>query len=198
MDGATVAKLPGMGQKSADNLLQAIAVSKKTTLERFLYALGIREVGEASARNLAASFGDLSAIMQATEEELITLKDIGPVGAEYIVHFFASKHNIEVINKLINLGVSWPQNQPQQVDEHNHFFQKTVVLTGSLSQSRDLFKEMLLKVGAKVAGSVSKKTNYVVAGTDAGSKLTKARELGVPVLSEDEFLDLYTQVTSKC
>lgn len=198
LDGATVAKLPGMGQKSADNLLQAIAVSKKTTLERFLYALGIREVGEASARNLAASFGDLSAIMQATEEELITLKDIGPVGAEYIVHFFASKHNIEVINKLINLGVSWPQNQPQQVDEHNHFFQKTVVLTGSLSQSRDLFKEMLLKVGAKVAGSVSKKTNYVVAGTDAGSKLTKARELGVPVLSEDEFLDLYTQVTSKC
>lgn len=191
LDGATVAKLPGMGDKSADNLLKAIAASKQTSLAKFLYALGIREVGEASARILASSFPDLSTIMQAKEEELITLKDIGPVGAEYIVHFFASEHNIEVIDKLINFGVNWPQSEPQQVDEKNHFFEKTVVLTGSLSQSRDVFKEMLLNVGAKVAGSVSKKTNYVLAGADAGSKLTKARDLGVQVLSEDEFLDLY-------
>lgn len=191
LDATTVAKLPGMGEKSAENLLQAISESKETSLAKFLYALGIREVGEASARILASSFADLPAIMQAKEEDLITLKDIGPIGAEYIVHFFASEHNLEVIDKLINAGVHWPQNQLQQVDEKNHFFEKTVVLTGSLSQSRDVFKEMLLNVGAKVAGSVSKKTNYVLAGADAGSKLTKARDLGVQVLTEDEFLDLY-------
>ena len=191
LDAKTVAKLPGMGEKSAENLLQAISESKETSLAKFLYALGIREVGEASARILASSFADLPAIMQAKEEDLITLKDIGPIGAEYIVHFFASEHNLEVINKLINSGVHWPQNQASQVDYKNHFFEKTVVLTGSLSQSRDVFKEMLLNVGAKVAGSVSKKTNYVLAGADAGSKLTKARDLGVQVLTEDEFLDLY-------
>lgn len=191
LDAKLVAALPGMGVKSAENVLSAINESKNTTLARFLYALGIREIGEASARILANNFTDLDAIINANIEQLITLKDIGPVGAEYIVHFFAAEHNLEVIKKLLGYGVNWPKNDIKPIVSANYFFGKTVVLTGSLSQSRDVFKDMLLNIGAKVAGSVSKKTDFVLAGDDAGSKLDKAQELGINVLNEQEFLDLY-------
>lgn len=191
LDAKLVAALPGMGVKSVDNLLISIEKSKNTTLARFLYALGIREIGEASARILATNFVDLNAIMHANIEQLVNLKDIGPVGAEYIIHFFAAEHNKEVINKLIDYGVNWPQNTKQSIVSSNYFYGKTLVLTGSLSQSRDIFKDMLINVGAKVAGSVSKKTDFVLSGEDAGSKLDKARELGVSVLNEHEFLKLY-------
>lgn len=191
LDAKLVAALPGMGVKSVDNLLSAIEASKTTTLARFLYALGIREIGEASARILANNFADLDKIINASIEQLIMLKDIGPVGAEYIVHFFAADHNLEVINKLLEYGVHWPKNDTQPLVSNNYFFDKTVVLTGSLSQSRDVFKDMLLNIGAKVAGSVSKKTDFVLAGDDAGSKLDKAQALGVRVLNEQEFLELY-------
>lgn len=194
LDAKLVAGLPGMGVKSADNLLNAIEESKNTTLARFIYALGIREIGEASARILANNFADLDAIINASIEQLTTLKDIGPVGAEYIVHFFAAEHNLEVINKLLAYGVNWPKNIIKPIVSANYFFGKTVVLTGSLSQSRDVFKDMLLNIGAKVAGSVSKKTDFVLAGDDAGSKLDKAQELGVKVLNEQEFLDLYNSL----
>ena len=194
LDAKLIAALPGMGQKSAENLLKAIEESKNTSLARFLYALGIREVGEASARILATSFVDLNAIMSANTEKLMSLKDIGPVCSEYIVHFFAAKHNIEVIEKLLAYGVNWPQNIEKPVSNVNYFSGKTVVLTGALSQSRDIFKEMLLNVGANVSGSVSKKTDFVLAGEDAGSKLEKAQELGVSILTERQFLDLYNAI----
>ncbi len=196
LDAKLVAALPGMGVKSADNLLTAIEKSKSTSLARFLYGLGIREVGEASARILAESFGDLDAIMQANVEQLVSLKDIGPIGAEYIVHFFAAEHNIQVIDKLLSFGVNWPKNIGKPIDNSNYFNGKTLVLTGSLSQSRDIFKDMLLNVGAKVAGSVSKKTNFVLAGEDAGSKLAKAEELGVTILNEQEFYELYNSIST--
>lgn len=185
-----VANLPRMGVKSADNLLTAIDQSKKTTFNRFLYALGIREIGEASARILASHYSDIDSLKQATFDELITLKDIGPVAADYIGHFFAQHHNIEVINRLLACGVHWPITQKVAMDHQHFFYDKVVVLTGTLMNlSREEAKAKLLAVGAYVTGSVSAKTNYVIAGSEAGSKLDKATALGIPILSEDEFLD---------
>lgn len=187
--------LPRMGKKSADNLLGAIEQSKKTTLQRFIYALGIREVGESSAHTLAANFSSIDSLKQASQEELMALKDIGPVVAAHIVHFFAQAHNLEVINKLLSYGVYWPVIEAQSVDKQHCFYGKTIVLTGSLaSMSREDAKATLLAVGAKVTGSVSAKTDYVVAGNDPGSKYTKAVELGVRVLSEEEFLAILRAV----
>ena len=186
-----LAGLPRMGQKSAENLVQAIDLSKKTTFHRFIYALGIREIGEASARVLALHFHDLDLLKVASLEQLMALKDIGPVGAAYVVHFFAQSHNLDVVNKLQAFGVHWPIEDTIPTDTHHVFYDKAVVLTGGLvNMSRDEAKAALLAVGARVTGSVSAKTNYVVAGSDAGSKLTKATELGVRVLTEDEFLKL--------
>ena len=184
-------KLPRMGKKSAENLLVALEHSKKTTFHRFLYALGIREVGEASARILASHFPNLEALNAASVEELMMLKDIGPVGASYLMHFFAQTHNIDVMNKLMAFGVHWPVEPILPVSTQHPLYDKAVVLTGTLaSLSREDAKAKLLAVGARVAGSVSAKTDYVVAGSEAGSKLTKAMALGVRVLSEDELLDL--------
>ena len=184
-------KLPRMGKKSAENLLLALEHSKKTTFHRFLYALGIREIGEASARILASHFANLDTLKIASVEELMALKDIGPVGASYIVHFFAQSHNIDVINKLLAYGVYWPVEPIIPLDNKHVLYDKAVVLTGALtSLSREEAKAKLLAVGARVAGSVSAKTDYVVAGSEAGSKLTKAVALGVRILSEDELLDL--------
>ncbi len=184
-----LASLPRMGIKSADNLLHAIEQSKKTTLQRFIYALGIREVGESSAHILAANFSDIDALTNASIDALMALKDIGPIVAAHIVHFFAQTHNLDVINKLLAHGVHWPVAQAQEVNKQHQFYGKTMVLTGSLAvMSRDEAKAKLMALGAKVAGSVSAKTDYVVAGEDPGSKYTKAVELGVRVLSEDEFL----------
>ncbi|MBA2650969.1 MAG: NAD-dependent DNA ligase LigA [Tatlockia sp.] len=191
LDLQTLAALPRLGQKSADNLISAIEASKKTTFARFLYALGIREVGEVSARVLALNFADIDSLRMASVEQLMTLKDIGPVVAQHIVHFFGQIHNNDVIAKLLAFGVHWPQEKIKKLNEHHPFFNKTMVLTGTLvTMGRDEAKAALLAVGAKVTGSVSAKTDYVVAGSEAGSKLDKATALGVRVLSEDEFLAL--------
>jgi DNA ligase (NAD+) len=184
-------ELPRMGEKSAENLLLAIEKSKKTSFKRFLYALGIREVGEVSAAVLAANFSAINELKAATLEELMTLKDIGPVVAHHIIHFFSQVHNNEVIDKLLKAGVYWPIEVHKPADENHPLYGKTVVLTGSLvKMSRDEAKAKLELLGAKVTGSVSLKTNYVIAGSEPGSKLDKANQLGLAVLSEDDFLAL--------
>lgn len=186
-----LANLPRMGQKSAKNLLHAIETSKKTTFQRFLYALGIREVGEASARTLAANYQNFEALRQATLEALITLKDIGPIVAAHIVHFFAQEHNLTVINQLLNHGVHWLIETQRTVNESNPFYHKTIVLTGRLNQlSREDAKAKLLALGAQISSSVSSKTDYVIVGEDPGSKYEKALALGVCILSEDEWITL--------
>jgi DNA ligase (NAD+) len=172
-----------MGQKSAENLIQALNAAKQTRFARFLYALGIREVGEATARSLALHFETLASLLQANEEQLLEIEDVGPVVAKHIETFFKQAHNLEVIDRLLEVGVEWPLEQKQQSD--SEIANKTIVLTGTLETfSRSEAKEKLLALGAKVAGSVSKKTDYVVAGRDAGSKLTKAENLGIPVVDE--------------
>ncbi|WP_419420623.1 NAD-dependent DNA ligase LigA [Legionella sp. D16C41] len=182
-------ELPRMGKKSAENLLQAIAKSKKTTFKRFLYALGIREVGEVGAGVLASHYEDIASLKKATIDELMMLKDIGPVGAQHIVDFFAQTHNGEVIDKLIAYGVQWPITPKQEFNKEHPLYGKTVVLTGTLaSMGRDEAKAKLEAAGAKVTGSVSAKTHYVIAGSEAGSKLEKANQLGVPVLNEEDLL----------
>ncbi|STX28374.1 DNA ligase [Legionella beliardensis] len=182
-------ELPRMGKKSAENLLQAVEKSKQTTFKRFLYALGIREVGEVGAGVLAAHYPNITSLKNASLDELMLLKDIGPVAAQYIINFFAQAHNCEVIAKLINYGVHWPDTFQQEFDKKHPLYGKTVVLTGTLaSMGRDEAKAKLEALGAKVTGSVSAKTNYVIAGSDAGSKLDKANQLGVFVLNEDELL----------
>ncbi len=191
LDVAILANLPRMGEKSAHNLLHALEQSKKTTFHRFLYALGIREIGEASARVLAEHFGDIPSILTVTEEELMSLNDIGPVGASYVVHFFAQEHNLQVIERLLALGIHWPKLEKKQINQEHPFFGKTVVLTGTLtSMGREEAKAKLLALGAKVSGSVSAKTHYVIAGSEAGSKLDKAHDLGVAVLDEEQFLQM--------
>ncbi len=183
-----LAGLERMGEKSAQNLIKALQDSKDTTLDRFLYALGIREVGDATARILANEFGSLDALMQATQEQLEAVHDIGPVVAQHIVQFFQQPHNQEVIARLQAAGIHWPDverttRQPLQG--------KTYVLTGTLSGiTRDEAKQKLQALGAKVSGSVSKKTTAVIAGEKAGSKLAKAEALGVKVLSEQDLMEL--------
>ncbi len=186
-----LAGLPRMGEKSAENLLDALELSKKTTFARFIYALGIREIGESSARVLAGHYSDMDSLKAASAEELMSLKDIGPVGAAYVVHFFSQAHNLDVVNKLLGYGLHWPIEEASPVDLEHVFSNKAVVLTGTLIRmGREEAKALLLAKGARVTGSVSAKTDFVVAGSDAGSKLTRATELGVRVLSEDEFVNL--------
>lgn len=185
-----LAGLERMGEKSAQNLLAAIARSRQTTLARFIFALGIRNVGEATARDLARHFGDLPALRQATLDQLQAVPDVGPVVAASLASFFAEWHNCDVIDKLCQAGVVWVAETPV-ADTPQVFAGKTLVLTGTLpTLKRDQAKAMAEAAGAKVAGSVSKKTDYVVAGEEAGSKLDKALELGVPVIDEAAFLKL--------
>jgi len=185
-----VAALERMGEKSAQNLLDALDKSKSTTLARFLFALGIRQVGEATAQGLAAHFGDLEPIMQADEQALQEVPDVGPIVAESIRAFFHEKHNRDVIGKLIEVGVKWERVKVKPRTEQP-LAGKTFVLTGALdSLTRDEAKERLQALGAKVTGSVSKKTDYVVAGADPGSKYDKAVELGIEILSEDGLQEL--------
>ena len=182
--------LPRMGKKSAINTLEAIAKSKSTTWARLLYALGIKDIGESSARILAQNFLDLQSLQAASVMDLMQLDDIGPVGAASVVHFFAQAHNVEVLNKLVNLGVHWGNTKPAEAPD-SMFKNKTVVLTGSLQKmTREQATELLLSLGARVSGSVSTKTDYVVAGVEAGSKLTKALALGVKVLAEEDLMEL--------
>ncbi|NIP72840.1 MAG: NAD-dependent DNA ligase LigA [Gammaproteobacteria bacterium] len=185
-----VAGLERMGRKSAANLVAALGESKRTTLARFLYALGIREVGEATAQSLAAHFATLAAIMDADEERLREVSDVGPVVAQHVAAFFRQAHNREVIDKLRRAGVHWPEAQPLSKGVLP-LQGTTVVLTGTLSgMTRDEAKERLQALGAKVTGSVSRQTTYVVAGENPGSKLDKARALGVEALDEDGLLKL--------
>lgn len=185
-----LASLDRMGEKSAQNVLDALEKSKSTTLNRFLFGLGIRHVGEATAKDLARHFGTLDAIMAASVEQLLEVRDVGPVVAESIHTFFAQPHNREVVQQLRACGVHWEEGAPAE-KAPQILAGKTVVLTGTLpTMGRDEAKELLEAAGAKVSGSVSKKTSYVVAGAEAGSKLTKAQELGVPVLDEAGMLAL--------
>ncbi len=185
---AQIAALDRMGDKSAEKLVNALATAKETRFARFLYALGIREVGEATARSLSLHFEDLAALKKANADALIEIEDVGPIVAKHIVTFFKQAHNLEVIDGLLAAGVNWPQEEKQQSD--SALAGKTVVLTGTLEQlSRSEAKEKLLALGAKVAGSVSKKTDYVVAGRDAGSKLTKAESLGIDVVDEATLIE---------
>ncbi|MDR5877716.1 NAD-dependent DNA ligase LigA [Caballeronia sp. LZ032] len=182
---STLAALDRFADKSAQNLLDSLEKARNTTLARFIYALGIRHVGESTAKDLAKHFGSLDPIMKATVEELLEVNDVGPIVAEAIHNFFSEAHNQHVIEQL-RLKVSWPEGPPAPKAPQGVLAGKTVVLTGTLpTLSREEAKEILENAGAKVAGSVSKKTDYVVAGAEAGSKLAKAEELGVPVLDED-------------
>jgi DNA ligase (NAD+) len=187
------ANLERMGDKSARNKIEALEKSKSTTLPRFLYALGIREVGEATAKNLAAHFKSLPAVMSATEEQLLDVNDVGPVVASHVVHFFAQPHNQSVIEKLIQAGIHWPDIQ--SIDTAAlPLSGKIFVITGTLpTLSRDQAKELLESLGATVSGSVSKQTDYLLAGEKAGSKLTKAQSLGVTIIDEDELRSLLGQ-----
>ncbi|HHH35732.1 MAG TPA: NAD-dependent DNA ligase LigA [Gammaproteobacteria bacterium] len=185
-----LAGLERMGRKSAANLVAALERSKTTSLARFLYALGIREVGEATAQTLAAHFGSLEALMDADEEALQAVPDVGPVVAAHIRAFFRQKHNREVIRRLRDLGVRWPEQPPRKA-EALPLAGKTFVLTGALeSMTRDEAKARLQALGARVSGSVSRRTDCVVAGADPGSKYRKARELGVSIIDEAAFLAL--------
>ncbi|KAF1044208.1 NAD-dependent DNA ligase LigA [Xylophilus sp.] len=180
-----LAALDRMADKSARNVLDALEKSKQATLPRFLFGLGIRHVGEATAKDLARHFGSLDAIMDASVEELLEVGDVGPVVAESIRTFFDQPHNREVVEQLRACGVHWPEGPPAE-RKTLPLAGRTVVLTGTLpALTREEAKELLEAQGAKVAGSVSKKTDYVVAGAEAGSKLEKARALGVAVLDED-------------
>jgi DNA ligase (NAD+) len=183
---AKLSALERMADKSATNLLANIEKSKHTTLTRFLYALGIRHIGESTARDLAKHFGRLDAIMNASVEQLLEVNDVGPVVAQSIRTFFDQPHNREVVEQLRAAGVTWPEHDGAQRDTGpKPLAGKTLVLTGTLpTLTRDEAKELIEAAGGKVSGSVSKKTDYVVAGEEAGSKLDKARELGVAVLDE--------------
>ncbi|MCL2656063.1 MAG: NAD-dependent DNA ligase LigA [Betaproteobacteria bacterium] len=179
-----LANLDRMAEKSATNLVQAIAKSRETTLARFVYALGIRNVGEATAKDLARAFGSLDALMQADAAALQAVPDVGPIVAESIVGFFAEPHNREVIAQLRAVGVHWVETEAQQAMV-GALVGKTLVLTGTLpTLSRDAATALIEAQGGKVSASVSKKTHYVVAGAEAGSKLEKARQLEIPVLDE--------------
>ncbi|AWK82481.1 NAD-dependent DNA ligase LigA [Photobacterium damselae] len=190
LSAGVVTALDRMGPKSAQKLVDALGNAKETTLPRFIYSLGIREVGEATAANLAHYFETLEALMAASKEQLIEVPDVGEIVAAHIFNFFREEHNLAVVNDLRDVGIHWPDIEKVADDVELPFEGKTVVLTGSLSQlSRTEAKEALQKLGAKVTGSVSKKTDLVVAGEAAGSKLTKAQELGIEVWDEQQLID---------
>jgi DNA ligase (NAD+) len=189
-----LAALERMGEKSADNVLSAIERSKETTLARFLFALGIREVGEATAAALAQHFGSLEALLGASFEQVQQVPDVGPVVAAQLTDFFARDENRRVISQLQQAGVRWPRIDSRSAQMDQPLTGLTFVLTGSLeSMSRDQAEDRLRALGARASGSVSKKTSYVIAGADAGSKLAKAEALGVPVLDEAALIEILDQ-----
>ena len=189
LDLTTLTRLERMGAKSAENALNSLEKAKRTTLARFIFALGIREVGEATALNLANHFKTLDALKAADLEELQQVPDVGEVVANRIFVFWREAHNVAVVEDLIAQGVHWETVEVKEASE-NFFKDKTVVLTGTLTQmGRNEAKALLQQLGAKVSGSVSSKTDFVIAGDAAGSKLTKAQELNITVLTEEEFLE---------
>jgi len=188
-----ISTLERMGKKSAQNLIDSLAASKETTLARFIYALGIREVGEATASNLAQHYLTLDAILSANEESLKQVADVGEIVAKNIVHFLKQTHNLEIIDGLLACGITWPSIEVKTEDEQP-LLDQTFVLTGTLSQmGRNDAKARLQSLGAKVSGSVSAKTHCLVAGEKAGSKLTKAQDLGVNVMTEDDLIALFEE-----
>jgi len=190
LSAGVVTVLERMGPKSAQNLVDSLEKSKQTTLARFLYSLGIREVGEATAANLANHFETLDAISQATKEQLIEVSDVGAIVAEHLFNFFREEHNLTVINELLDVGIFWPAVEKAPEGAELPLDGKTVVLTGSLSQlTRTDAKAALQNLGAKVTGSVSKKTDLLVAGEAAGSKLAKAQDLGIEIWDEQALVD---------
>jgi DNA ligase (NAD+) len=187
-----LSSLERMAEKSAKNLLDAIEKSKKTTLRRFLFAIGIRDVGETTAGTLAEHFGSIDKLMAATEEEIQEAPDVGPVIAAHIRHFFQQPHNVDVVKALRAAGVTWTESEAK-MPKDGPLFGKTFVITGTLpSMGRDEAKDRIVAAGGKVSDSVSKKTSYVVVGADAGSKLKKAQDLGVAILDEAGLLELLT------
>jgi DNA ligase (NAD+) len=195
-----------MAQKSAQNMVDAIKKSKKTTLARFIYALGIRNVGEATAKDLASFFGCLERLIEADETVLQTIPEVGPIVSKSIATFFAQEHNREVIQRLQQAGITWEEVnrltafgdlQPSAVSRKSRalpFSGFTFVLTGTLSKmTRDEAKEKIERAGGKVSTSVSKNTNYVVSGADPGSKLEKAQSLGITILDDEGFFNLLQQ-----
>ena len=189
LDLTTLTRLERMGAKSAENALNSLEKAKSTTLARFIFALGIREVGEATALNLANHFKTLDALKAADLEQLQQVPDVGEVVANRIFVFWREEHNVSVVEDLIAQGVHWETVEVKEASE-NFFKDKTVVLTGTLTQmGRNEAKSLLQQLGAKVSGSVSSKTDFVIAGDAAGSKLAKAQELNIRVLTEDEFLE---------
>jgi len=186
---AQLSELDRMGEKSAEKLVAAIAKSKDTTLERFLFALGIRDVGEATAISLASHFGGIDPLAEASVEELQEVPDVGPVVAERVATFFRQPHNREVIDALLGAGIHWPHRERAAAPAHGHLDGETWVVTGTLeTMTREEAREKIRQAGGKVSDSVSRKTTAVVAGSDPGSKLRKAEELGVAVITENEFL----------
>ena len=190
LDLITLMRLERMGEKSAQNALDSLQKAKKTTLARFIFALGIREVGESTALNLANHFKTLEALQNATFEQLQEVQDVGEVVANRIVLFWREAHNVAVVQDLIAQGVHWEAVEAKEAGE-NPLKGKTVVLTGTLAQmGRDQAKALLQQLGCKVSGSVSAKTDFVIAGESAGSKLAKAQELNIRILDEEAFLAL--------
>jgi DNA ligase (NAD+) len=183
LEQSKLAGLERMGDKSAQNLCEALQKSRNTTFSRFLYALGIREVGESTAAALARYFGSLDALIAASEENLQQVEDVGPVVARHVATFFRQPHNLEVIDALIAAGLHW-QSEDIPLADQQPLKGKTIVLTGTLSRPRAEIKMQLQRLGAKVSGSISGKTHYLVAGAEAGSKLAKAEKLGVEILDE--------------
>jgi DNA ligase (NAD+) len=193
-----LAGLDRMADKSAANIVDALEKSKQTTLPRFLFGLGIRHVGEATAKALALHFGKLDAILNASFEQLVEVADVGPIVAQSLLTFLQQSHNREVIEQLRACGLTWPAGEPASAATASDrpLLGKTFVLTGTLpTLSRDDAKARLEALGAKVAGSVSKKTDYVIAGAEAGSKLDKAQALGVAVLDEAGMLALLASLS---
>jgi len=195
LDVATLANLDRMAQKSAQNVIAALSKSKQTTLARFIYGLGIRNVGEATAKDLAAHFGSLQALLDAPLEELLQVNDVGPIVAESILQFFGEPHNRDVIKSMQNLGVHWPESAVRQ-GAAGALMGKTLVLTGALPNlSRDAAQALIEAAGGRVSSSVSKKTDFVVVGKEAGSKLNKARSLGLTIINEAGLLVLLENKT---
>jgi DNA ligase (NAD+) len=187
----TLEALERMAERSAANLIAAIEKSKRTTLPRYIYALGIRNVGESTAEDLARHFGDMDRLMNADLTALQEVPDIGPVVARNIADFFAEPHNRQVIRELAAAGVTYDKTPPHAADTTSPLNGKSVVLTGTLSMmSREEAQDKVRARGGKVTGSVSKKTDYVIVGADPGSKYDKALALGVTILDEDAFLKL--------
>jgi DNA ligase (NAD+) len=187
LDATRLAGLDRMADKSAANIVAALGKSKHTTLARFLYALGIRQVGETTAKDLARHFGCMARLLDASVEQLLQVNDVGPIVAHSIHTFFAQPHNREVVQALRDAGITWPESDgTADATSPKPLAGKTLVLTGTLpTLGRDAAKDLIEAAGGKVSASVSKKTHFVVAGAEAGSKLDKARELGVAVLDED-------------